>query len=280
MDIVRDSASLKRRLANGGRIAFVPTLGGIHIGHLRLIERARQLGDTVVVSIFVNRLQFGEGEDFEDYPRDFAEDAEKISPLADVLFAPDEREIYPSPQQIGISLPPLAGELCGASRPHFFGGVAVVVAKLFNIVAPDIAIFGRKDYQQTHLIRLMARQLNFPIEIHAVETARESDGLAASSRNIYLSADERKRAPELHRALSAAAKAVDDGAVNFAELCETAAERIRRAGFIVDYVEVRDAETMGEAQKNRRIVFLAAATLGRARLIDNAETGDASLDKK
>lgn len=264
MKVVHHSADLRRE-PRSGRRAFVPTMGNLHSGHLSLVQRARAHAQQVCVSIFVNRLQFAPGEDFERYPRTFAADCAKLQAAGvDVLFAPDERELYPEAQGFLVEPPPLAGELEGAFRPRFFHGVATVVLKLFNCVQPDIAVFGKKDYQQLLLIRDMARQFNLPIEVVAGDTVREADGLAMSSRNGYLSAEERREAPRLYRVL-----------------CEVAAGRMQArqalatleaSGWAPDYVEVRrraDLATASAADGER--VVLGAARLGGTRLIDNVE---------
>ena len=261
--------------ANG--IVFVPTMGGLHAGHLSLVRRARQLvdagkGGCVVVSIFVNPLQFSPAEDFSTYPRDLDGDVAKLQTLADWVYAPPAAELYPTPQQVGIALPPLARDLCGAARPHFFGGVAVVVAKLFNLIRPRIAVFGQKDYQQAYLVRQMARELNMGVEIETCPTVREEDGLAMSSRNAYLTADDRRRAPQLYRALTATAEEIRAGNHNYGGLCEAATQQLTAAGMQVDYFAVRTTAALAAPPADTApssLILLAAATLGNTRLIDN-----------
>ncbi len=264
--VVRDAEEL-RKILGGARTALTPTMGALHEGHLSLARRGRELGEANVVSIYVNPLQFGPGEDFAEYPRRLAQDCEKLDGIADFVFAPDN--LYPAPQIIKFQLPPLAGELCGRSRPGFFAGVAVAVCKLFNCVRPHVAVFGRKDFQQLHLVRLLAAQLCYPVEIADAPIAREADGLAMSSRNVYLSAAERARAAVLPQTLRAAAANIGGG-----EKPETAAaaaaDTLRRGGFLPDYVEARDYETLA-APRGKKNILLAAAVLGKTRLIDNME---------
>lgn len=259
--------------AAGLRVAFVPTMGNLHAGHVHLVSEARRQADRVVASIFVNPLQFGVNEDFSAYPRTLAADQEKLTAAGcDLLFAPGEQEMYPLGRD-GLSfveVPGLSDILCGAFRPGHFRGVATVVCKLFHIVQPDVALFGEKDYQQLLVIRLMVRDLNMPVEIIGVPTVRETDGLAMSSRNGYLAADERRLATEVYATLQALAAEVRAGALEYAALEAAAAARLERAGFRPDYVSVRRAEDLAVPQGGeRRLVVLAAARLGRTRLIDN-----------
>ncbi|HET9764428.1 MAG TPA: pantoate--beta-alanine ligase, partial [Casimicrobiaceae bacterium] len=203
MEIVTTAAELHARLGNAGTVAFVPTMGNLHNGHLQLMRIAREHGDAVVASIFVNRLQFGPNEDFDRYPRTFEADGDALQRLGvDILFAPQEQEMYPTPQVYRVVPPPLAEELEGASRPGFFNGVCTVVLKLFNLVQPDVAVFGKKDRQQLKIVRGMVQQFNLPIRIVPAETVRAEDGLALASRNSYLSPAERQEAPRLYRTLS------------------------------------------------------------------------------
>ena len=264
--VIADAADL-RRFIGGRTAALTATMGALHEGHLSLVRTAQKTAEINVVSIYVNPAQFGAGEDFESYPRDFAADREKLRGIADVVFAPET--LYPETQTIHFSLPPLAGELCGRSRPGFFEGVALAVCKLFNCVRPQTAVFGKKDFQQLHIVRLLAQQLHYPIKIVAGDTVRESDGLACSSRNAYLSAAERKHAPILPQTLRAAAANIKNGTPP-EDAAATAAENLQREGFAVDYAEARDAKTLA-APQGKNIVLLAAATLGRTRLIDNIE---------
>jgi len=256
------------------RIAFVPTMGNLHAGHRQLMEEARRHADTVVASVYVNPLQFGAGEDFAAYPRTPQDDRELLLAAGvDLLYLPEEREIYPRGRaaQTRVEVPGLSGILCGAHRPGHFGGVTTVVNRLFNLVAPDVALFGKKDYQQWLLIRLMVEDLGMPIEIVGVDTVREADGLALSSRNSYLTADERKTAPMLYRTLGLLRDAVHRGDDRAG--AETQARTaLTDAGFRPDYVSVRRAADLELPQPgDRALVALAAATLGRTRLIDNME---------
>jgi pantoate--beta-alanine ligase len=264
MRIVRTVAELRRTLAQMPGCAFVPTMGNLHEGHLSLVRLARAQARHVAVSIFVNRLQFGPNEDFDRYPRTFAADCAKLEGEgADVVFAPDEGELYPEPQSYIVEPPPIANELEGRFRPRFFHGVATVVLKLLNCVQPRVAVFGKKDYQQWHVVRGMVRQFNLPIEIVAGETVREPDGLAMSSRNAYLSAAERAEAPRLYRLLRQVRTAAD---------CERAGRELQASGWQVDYVELRRrADLAPPAPDDRELVALAAARLGGTRLIDNVE---------
>ena len=271
MQIISTVAELRQRLRGEPSISFVPTMGNLHEGHLDLARIARQHGKCVVVSIFVNPLQFGANEDFGKYPRTLQADCDKLEGLADVVFAPTERELYPQPQQVTVE-PPLANELCGAFRPGHFCGVATVVLKLLNIVQPQAAIFGKKDYQQLYVIRQVAAQLNLPVEIIGGETVRAPDGLALSSRNQYLNAAERTEAAFLYQTLTSVRKAVLDGEVDYAKLERQTAEVLTTRGWQVDYVAVRAQATLLRPQSGERdLVILAAARLGNTRLIDNLE---------
>lgn len=274
MEIIRTIARLREWREQAGKTAFVPTMGNLHEGHLALVERAAQEAPNVVVSIFVNRLQFGQGEDFDRYPRTLEEDAAKLRDAGvTVLFAPDESELYPQvSQQYQVEPPNLQNELCGAFRPGHFRGVATVVAKLFNIVMPDVACFGKKDYQQLMIIEGMVRDLNMPVQVVRVDTGRAEDGLALSSRNRYLSSSERAEAPCLYRVLSETAAALRAGARDYAALEREAAAQLQQHGWTVDYVEIREADTLNIARVGTpRLVVLAAARLGNTRLIDNIE---------
>ena len=224
----------------------------------------------MVASVFVNPLQFGAGEDFAEYPRDLASDVERLRGLADVVFAPDAGEMYPAgAAEFGIALPPLAGELEGRFRPGFFEGVAAAVCKLLHIVSPDVAVFGAKDCQQAALVSGMVRGLNFPVAVEVAPTVREADGLALSSRNVYLSAAERAEAPRLYGELRRAAGAIAGGS-DVVSACATGAEVLRENGWSVDYFEARDAGDLSLPAAGRPVVVLAAARLGGTRLIDNA----------
>jgi pantoate--beta-alanine ligase len=273
MDIVPTIAGLRDRLANAGRIAFVPTMGNLHDGHLALVRMARERGDCVVVSIFVNPLQFGANEDLASYPRTLAADCEKIAATgADVVFTPSDAELYPAPQTIQVEPPPVADELCGAHRPGHFKGVCTVVAKLFNIVQPEVAVFGKKDYQQLFILSEMVRQLDMPVEMLAGETVREQDGLAMSSRNGYLKPAERLEAPRLYRALQQVVLAAQGKQGNFGSIEAQTAQYLTQLGWVVDYIAVRSAATLlPPAPDEKKLVALGAARLGNTRLIDNIE---------
>lgn len=274
MQIIHTIQELRQWRRQCGSVAFVPTMGNLHEGHLALVRRARAEAENVVVSIFVNRLQFGQGEDFDRYPRTLAEDAEKLrGEGVAVVFAPDEAELYPRvAQQYQVEPPNLQNELCGAFRPGHFRGVATVVTKLFNIVQPDVACFGKKDYQQLAVIRGLTEDLNLPVRIIAVDTGRAEDGLALSSRNQYLSAAERAEAPRLYRVLQTAADALRAGNRDFAALEQAACAELAAHGWTVDYVEIREAGSLNVARLgDRDLVVLAAARLGSTRLIDNLE---------
>jgi pantoate--beta-alanine ligase len=265
MRTVVDIAELRRAVAEIGPVAFVPTMGNLHEGHLSLVRLARRHAPVVVVSIFVNRLQFLPGEDFERYPRTFERDCEMLEAEGvGFVFAPDERVLYPEKQVYRVNPGPLGEELEGRFRPGFFDGVATVVLKLFNCVQPRVAVFGKKDYQQLMVIRGLVRQLDLPIEILAGETVREADGLAMSSRNAYLSAAERAEAPSLYGLLrEVAAGKTDPG---------QAIRTLAAAGWKPDYVEVRRRRDLGLPQPGEgELVVLAAARLGGTRLIDNLE---------
>jgi pantoate--beta-alanine ligase len=257
----------------GERIAFVPTMGNLHAGHGSLVGRASELADRVIVSIFVNPLQFGPNEDFAAYPRTPDEDRRVLESLhVDLLFAPEVGDIYPRGQEstARVHVPGFEDILCGAFRPGHFMGVATVVTKLLNIVQPDVAVFGEKDFQQLLIIRRAALDLCMPVEIVGVRTAREADGLAMSSRNRYLSAEQRAVAPAIFAELERARTAIESGATDLAAIARRGSEALQQAGFRPDYFEIRDAATLEEASaQSRELVVLTAARIGRARLIDN-----------
>ena len=274
MQIIHTVKELREWRKTAGRVAFVPTMGNLHEGHLALVREAKKRADNVVVSIFVNRLQFGQGEDFDKYPRTLGQDAAKLEGEGvAVVFAPDEKELYPNVEQrYNVEPPNLQNELCGRFRPGHFRGVATVVTKLFNIVQPDAACFGKKDYQQLAIIKGFAEDLNFNVEIVPVDTGRASDGLALSSRNQYLHENERAEAPRLFRELNKIAEALRGGNLAYAELEQTAVRNLTAAGWTVDYVEIRHAESLAVAHAgDKDLVVLAAARLGGTRLIDNVE---------
>lgn len=276
MHIARSNPELHRHLkalrGDGLRLALVPTMGALHEAHLQLVDEARRHADRVVVSIFVNPMQFGAGEDFESYPRDLERDAQMLAARgADLVFAPGVHDVYPhgDADTTRVQVPGLSEVLCGAFRPGHFTGVATVVLKLLNLVGPDVALFGEKDYQQLAVIRRMVRDLDVPVEIVGVPTVREADGLAMSSRNAYLSAAERATAPRLFGELQRVAAAARDGAA-LGELETQAVAALREAGFRPDYVRVLRARDLAPAEPgDRDLVVLAAAWLGAARLIDN-----------
>jgi len=273
MQIHSTIASLRTALHNR-RSAFVPTMGNLHEGHVALMHEARRHGDCVVASIFVNRLQFGPREDFDHYPRTFDEDCAKlIAAGVEHLFAPQEKELYPVPQTYFVDPDPLQkNTLDGEFRPGHFRGVATVVLKLFNIVQPQAALFGKKDYQQLMVTRNLVRELNLPIEIVAAETVRAADGLALSSRNGYLSAAERAEAPRLYRLLGEASSAILGGERDWKRLEGEAMTELRAHGWIPDYVAVRkQSDLQLPSVTDSGLVILAAATLGTTRLIDNLE---------
>ena len=272
MQIITTVSELRQRLRGETSIVFVPTMGNLHEGHFDLVRIAREHGRCVVVSIFVNPMQFGANEDFGKYPRTLQADCEKLEQCgADVVFTPTERELYSQPQQVTVE-PPLENELCGAFRPGHFRGVATVVLKLLNIVQPQVSVFGKKDYQQLYVIRQVAAQLNLPVEIVGGETVRAPDGLALSSRNQYLSAAERTEAAFLYQTLVAMRQAVLDGTVDLTALERQTAQTLAARGWQVDYVAVRDKNTLTQPGSGERdLVILAAARLGQTRLIDNLE---------
>jgi len=272
VDIIPRITDLRARLAREPSVAFVPTMGNLHEGHLALMCQAREHGRCVVASIFVNRLQFAPHEDFDRYPRTFEADCDKLrSAGVDVLFAPDEKELYPQPQAFLVEPPAFANMLEGEFRPGFFRGVATVVMKLFNIVQPQAAVFGQKDYQQLMVVRQMVQQLALPISIVAGQTARAADGLALSSRNGYLSAAERAEAPRLFRTLQDLAQQIQAGRHDFATLEAQAMEKLVQNQWKPDYIAVRNQADLQLPALTDRLVIVAAAWLGKTRLIDNLE---------
>ncbi|MGX9777356.1 pantoate--beta-alanine ligase [Janthinobacterium aestuarii] len=278
MKIISDIEELRDQLSGQLRTAFVPTMGNLHEGHLSLMRLARKHGDPVVASIFVNRLQFGPNEDFEKYPRTMAADIAKLEKEGVyVLFAPTEKELYPEPQEYRVRPPDdLGNTLEGEFRPGFFEGVCTVVTKLFSCVGPRVAVFGKKDYQQLMIIRNMARQFALPTEIIAAETYRADDGLALSSRNMYLSESERAEAPELFKGLNFVAEEVRKGNLAVGELAQASMQLLNSRGWKSDYIAVRkranlQAPSAAELAAGEPLVVLAAAKLGQTRLIDNLE---------
>lgn len=273
MEIFRNVADLRARVAREREVSCVPTMGNIHDGHLRLVRLAKEQVPFVVTTIFVNRLQFGQGEDFDRYPRTFEDDCAKLEAAGcGAVFHPDEGVMYPEPQVFMVDPPPVANKLEGRFRPGHFRGVATVVLKLFNIVQPRVAVFGKKDYQQLHIVRHMVDQLALPLRIVAAETFRADDGLALSSRNRFLSESERREAPRLHEALAQVREAVEGGDRNFEALEFAADALLARHGWHVDYVVVRSRRNLMQPQSGEReLVVLGAAKLGTTRLIDNLE---------
>ena len=274
MQIITTIKELRTWRNGVDQVAFVPTMGNLHDGHLALVQEALVQAPHVVVSIFLFLLQFGQGEDFMSYPRTLDVDAAKLEAAGvEVLFAPNEAELYPHvSQNYQVEPPHLQNELCGAFRPGHFRGVATVVSKLFNIVKPNVACFGKKDYQQLAVIRGFVEDLNFDIRIVGVDTGRAADGLALSSRNGYLTEAERMQAPQLYQALSDMAAQIRAGRQDYAKLEQTASQYLQSQGWVVDYIEVRHAGNLQIAHAgDAHVVVLAAARLGKTRLIDNLE---------
>jgi len=278
MKIISCIEELRDQLHGQLRTAFVPTMGNLHDGHLSLMRLARRHGDPVVASIFVNRLQFGPNEDFDKYPRTFQADVEKLEKEGVyVLFAPTEKDMYPEPQEFRIRPPDdLGNTLEGEFRPGFFTGVTTVVMKLFSCVQPRVAVFGKKDYQQLMIVRNMCKQFALPTEIIAAETFRAEDGLALSSRNRYLSAEERAEAPALYQSLNAIANEVRGGHLDIFELERQAMADLGKRGWNPDYISIRKQSNLqppaaGDMAQGEKLVVLAAAKLGSTRLIDNLE---------
>ncbi|MCH4812977.1 pantoate--beta-alanine ligase [Vreelandella neptunia] len=270
-DIDQLRSTLREHRQRGQRIALVPTMGNLHAGHLALVACARQHADIVVSSLFVNPMQFGPGEDLDGYPRTFSADQSQLTEAGcDVLFAPAVSALYPNglDAQTRVHVPVVGKGLCGGSRPGHFDGVSTVVSMLFNLVQPDVACFGEKDYQQLAVIRKLVRDLHMPIEIIGVPIVRATDGLALSSRNGYLSVEERATAPALYRTLCMLRDALERGAA-IDESLDQGKAALSEAGFTPDYLELRDASLASVSPATRHAVILAAAKLGPARLIDN-----------
>ena len=276
-DISELRAQIKSWRQAGERVALVPTMGNLHRGHIHLVECAREVAPRTVASIFVNPTQFGPNEDFSGYPRTLEEDQRQLQAAGlDLLFAPSVAAIYPRPleEMTQVRVPELSAILCGANRPVHFGGVATVVTKLFNLVQPDVALFGEKDWQQLVVIRRLTADLDLPIEIIGVPTVREADGLAMSSRNGYLSAEERAIAPTLYATLMDCVERLRAGERDYTALQTEAKARLAEAGFRPDYCEIRRAEDLQwPAPDDADVRIFAAAWLGRARLIDNVPVG-------
>lgn len=256
----------------GERVALVPTMGNLHTGHIDLVNCARNHADHVVVSVFVNPLQFGKNEDFDRYPRTPDADADKLrAAMTDVLFMPTVAEVYPQglKVQTRIEVPGVSDILCGAFRPGHFSGVATVVNMLFNMVQPDVALFGEKDYQQLYVIRCMVRDLHLPVEVIGVPTVRDENGLALSSRNQYLNAEERRLAATIYRSLQETATHLRAGNRDFGALQEQGGQTLRSAGFRPDYYEILQPDLKPPQPGDQAVVILVAAWLGKARLLDN-----------
>jgi pantoate--beta-alanine ligase len=279
LKVVHSIDELRDQLRGQLRVAFVPTMGNLHAGHLALMKAARQHGDPVVASIFVNRLQFGPNEDFDSYPRTLESDLQKLSENRDVyvVFAPNERELYPEPQKFRVEPPSDLGDILeGEYRPGFFEGVSTIVLKLFSCVQPQVAIFGKKDYQQLMVIRNMCRQFQLPVEIIAHETVRADDGLALSSRNVYLSESARAEAPTLYAELKRVQTRLLAGETARLQIEQDATQALAQRGWLTDYIAIRRQRdlcvpTEQEVNAGEPLVVLAAAKLGGTRLIDNLE---------
>ena len=273
MEVIRTIPELRERLRGEANVACVPTMGNIHEGHLSLVRIACEHAPLTVTTIFVNRLQFGAGEDFDGYPRTFQEDCAKLESAGNgIVFHPDDNQMYPEPQAFHVDPPAIAGKLEGRFRPGHFRGMATVVLKLINIVQPQSAVFGKKDYQQLSIVRQMAEQLALPVKIVPAETVRAPDGLALSSRNRYLTTTERAEAPRLQQVLRRVQQQVESGERNFEAIEFAADAELARHGWHVDYVVVRSRRTLMQPEPGERaLVALGAAKLGKTRLIDNLE---------
>lgn len=280
MQIIHDSVTLREALDKHKRIAFVPTMGNLHDGHLNLVNIAKNHANCVVVSIFVNPLQFGPNEDLDRYPRTLDADCNQLEKLGvSIVFAPSIGDMYPGfdgkslNQTITVTPPPIANELCGASRPGHFAGVATVVTKLFNIVQPNVAVFGKKDFQQLFIIRKLVNQLNFPIDIIAGETIRETGGLAMSSRNGNFNDAQKKQAVQLYLTLRQMIEAIKSNQLDFATIEKNAEKHLEKQGWNVDYMSIRSSATLRPVTNKDvgSLVVLGAASLNGTRLIDNIE---------
>lgn len=277
MDQVTKKAALRNTVQNwrqqGLSVALVPTMGNLHAGHLQLVKQAKELADKVIVSIFVNPTQFVEGEDFETYPRTIEEDMENLKTIRpDLVFIPDVDEVYPTGSNLEskVVVPELDSIFCGAFRPGHFTGVTTVVSKLLNMIRPDIAIFGNKDYQQLLVIKKLVTDLCIPVEIIGAETVREASGLALSSRNRYLTQDEKEIATEIYQTLTRISDVIKSGGDNLPQIEADAVDYLEDKGFKTEYLSIRDAENLGEPA-DRNLVVLIATWLGKARLIDNIQ---------
>jgi len=281
MQIIHTIAEIRQIVAahklTGKNIGLVPTMGNLHQGHLQLVEMALSESDIVICSIFVNPLQFGEGEDFDLYPRTLDADAKKLQQAGcDIVFAPAVDEIYPDSKTTGgdqsqVVVPDISDILEGASRPGHFTGVATVVTKLFNMIQPDKAVFGEKDYQQLQVIKRFVRELCFPVKILAHPIVRESSGLALSSRNSYLSEEQKQQAAEIYQTLQTVAEKILQGRRDYAHLEQDAKEKLNKLGFVTDYIQIRAVDLAQPTNKSNSLVILAAAYLGKTRLLDNLQ---------
>ncbi|QDD13192.1 pantoate--beta-alanine ligase [Candidatus Methylopumilus rimovensis] len=273
MHVIHTQNELVETLKKLNNIAFVPTMGNLHDGHLKLIEEALKKTNLVVVSIFINPLQFNSKDDFKNYPRTLDEDLLMLEKLdVPFVFVPPKENIIDSLQTIEIHLSDIANDLCGRFRPGHFNGVATIICKLFNLIQPELAFFGRKDFQQLFLIKELVKQLNYPIHIIAIDTVRDKNGLAMSSRNILLSEEDRKRAPQLFELLNVMKDKVMQKKLSFKEIEEDADRLLNASGWIVDYLTIRSAESLKTpVHDEKQLVILGAATLGSVRLIDNIE---------
>ena len=273
MHVIHTQNELVETLKKLNNIAFVPTMGNLHDGHLKLIEEALKKTKHVVVSIFINPLQFNSKDDFKNYPRTLDEDLLMLEKLdVPFVFVPPKENIIDSLQTIEIHLPSIANDLCGRFRPGHFNGVAIIICKLFNLIQPELAFFGKKDFQQLFLIKELVRQLNYPIHIVAIDTVRYKNGLAMSSRNNLLSKEDRKKAPQLFELLNVMKDKVMQKKLSFKEIEEDADRLLNASGWIVDYLTIRSAESLKTpVHDEKQLVILGAATLGSVRLIDNIE---------
>lgn len=273
MKTISSINELRKNIKNKKSVALVPTMGNLHAGHLNLVELAKKHSETVVVSIFVNPLQFGEGEDLDSYPRTLEADCEKLQDLGvDIVFAPSAAEMYPDKQTMLITPPPMANTLCGASRPGHFDGVTTVVMKLFNIIKPTVAVFGKKDFQQLQIVKQLVLQFNLPIKIIAAEIVREKDGLAMSSRNGYLTKMERSESVRLHKCLQLVVQSVQKGGHRLEAIEQQTTDYLTQLGWTVDYIAIRSAATLNQpTEEESALIVLGAAQFGKPRLIDNIE---------
>jgi pantoate--beta-alanine ligase len=273
MELVTDILPLRDRLSIESSVAFVPTMGNLHEGHLSLVKTAQQQSDCTVVSIFVNQLQFSPTEDYDLYPRTLEKDCSLLKDMGvNVVFIPDKQTLYPDPQEFLLMLPPVAHILEGKFRPGFFRGVTTIVLKLFNIVQPQKAVFGKKDYQQIYIVDKMVKQLNLPIEIIACDTVRMNDGLAQSSRNCYLNENQRFESVRLYQSLHQIKKSIEEGNKNFKMLQDDAIKKMIKHNWHIDYIAIQQRSTLEPATANdKELVVLGAAWLGDTRLIDNIE---------